>query len=93
MAHGVIMGLAFALLFPSGAIMMRLLSFTGLVWLHAGVQMLAYALAIAGMGYVDPDFFFPLRFNEFRRGYFIWDRRRRRGLKNNRSFNPEHIFR
>ncbi|KAL8791639.1 MAG: hypothetical protein Q9195_005788 [Heterodermia aff. obscurata] len=50
-AHGVIMGLAFALLFPSGAIMIRLFSFTGLVWVHAGAQMLAYALAIAGMGY------------------------------------------
>ena len=58
-AHGVIMGLAFALLFPSGAIMIRLLSFTGLVWVHAGVQMLAYALAIAGMGYVDSDCSFP----------------------------------
>ena len=44
------MGIAFALLFPSGALMIRLLSFTGLVWVHAAVQMLAYALALAGMG-------------------------------------------
>ena len=76
-AHGVIMGLAFALLFPSGAIMIRLLSFTGLVWVHAGVQMIAYALAIAGMGYVDSDSFFPLIFNGPSRGRFFWDRRRR----------------
>lgn len=44
------MGLAFALLFPSGAIMIRLFSFKGLVWVHAGTQMLAYALAIVGLG-------------------------------------------
>ena len=44
------MGLAFALLFPSGAIVVRLFSFKGLVWVHAGAQMLAYALAIAGLG-------------------------------------------
>ena len=49
-AHGTIMGLAFALLFPSGAILIRVLSFPGLVWVHAGLQILAYALAIAGMG-------------------------------------------
>ena len=44
------MGLAFALLFQSGAIVIRLFSFKGLVWVHAGAQMLAYALAIAGLG-------------------------------------------
>lgn len=49
-AHGVVMGLSFALLFPLGAILIRLLSFSGLVWFHAGLQILALALAIAGMG-------------------------------------------
>lgn len=49
-AHGVVMGLSFALLFPLGAILIRLLSFSGLVWFHAGLQVLALALAIAGMG-------------------------------------------
>ena len=78
-AHGTIMGLAFALLFPSGSIMIRLLSFTGLVWVHAGVQMLAYALAIAGMGYVDSGCFFPLIFNGLSHGTFFCDRRRRQG--------------
>ena len=79
-AHGAIMGLAFALLFPSGSIMIRLLSFTGLVWVHAGVQMLAYALALAGMGYVDSDSFFPLVFNRsLSHSAFFFHRRRRRG--------------
>ena len=80
-AHGVIMGLAFALLFPSGAIIIRLLSFTGLVWVHAGLQMLAYALAIAGMGYVDLNLFPPLIFAQLSRRPFSWDRRKRRVLE------------
>ena len=44
------MGLAFALLFPSGALLIRLFSFKGLVWAHAGFQIFAYALTIVGLG-------------------------------------------
>lgn len=49
-AHGTILGLAFALFFPIGGIIIRVLSFRGLIWVHAGLQMLTYALALAGMG-------------------------------------------
>lgn len=36
--------------FPFGALTVRLLSFKGLVWVHAGTQLTAYAIAISGMG-------------------------------------------
>lgn len=49
-AHGIIMGLTFALLFPSGALLIRLFSFKGLVWAHAGLQIFAYALTVVGLG-------------------------------------------
>lgn len=49
-AHGAIMGLAFAFLFPIGGIIIRVLSFRGLIWVHAGLQTLTYALALGGMG-------------------------------------------
>lgn len=49
-AHGTIMGLAFAIFFPIGGIIIRVLSFRGLIWVHAGLQLLTYALALAGMG-------------------------------------------
>ena len=49
-AHGIIMGLAFALLFPSGALLIRVFSFRGLVWVHAAFQLFAYTLAIVGLG-------------------------------------------
>lgn len=48
--HGTLMGFAFAFLFPLGAILIRTLSFRGLVWLHAGIQFFAYLLALAGLG-------------------------------------------
>ena len=48
--HGTIMGLAFAFLFPFGAIMIRAASFRGLVWVHAGIQIIAYLLALTGLG-------------------------------------------
>ena len=58
--HGVIMGLAFAVVFPLGAILIRVASFRGLVWVHAAVQATAYAMALAGLGLgiyiaVDPE--------------------------------------
>lgn len=49
-AHGTIMGLAFVLFFPIGGIIIRVLSFRGLIWVHAGLQLLTYTLALAGMG-------------------------------------------
>lgn len=49
-AHASIMSLAFVLFFPVGAIVIRLFSFTGLVWVHAATQIFAYAMAIVGLG-------------------------------------------
>jgi hypothetical protein len=49
-AHGAIAALVFAILFPFGAIGMRLASFTGLVWVHAAVQGFAYLLYIVAFG-------------------------------------------
>ena len=49
-AHGTIMGFAFAFLFPVGAIVIRTGSFRKLPWVHAGIQMFAYILALAGLG-------------------------------------------
>jgi len=49
-AHGVLMGLAFAVFFPVGAIVMRVFRFKGLVWVHAASQAFAYILALAGLG-------------------------------------------
>ena len=48
--HGTVMGFAFAFLFPLGAILIRVASFRGLIWVHAAIQSLAYALALAGLG-------------------------------------------
>ena len=48
--HGVIMCVAFIAGFPLGAFLIRLASFRGLVWIHAGVQMLSYFCAIIGLG-------------------------------------------
>lgn len=48
-AHGTIMGLTFALLFPSGSLLIRLFSFKGLVWAHAAFQLFAYTLAVVGL--------------------------------------------
>lgn len=47
--HGVIMSLAFILIFPSGALLMRLLRRKG-VLIHAGVQMFGLLLVIIGLG-------------------------------------------
>ena len=48
--HGTVMGLAFAFLFPVGAIIIRTASFRGAVYIHAATQAFAYALAIVGFG-------------------------------------------
>lgn len=47
--HGVIMSLAFILIFPSGALLMRVLRRIGFL-VHAGVQMVGGLLVIIGLG-------------------------------------------
>lgn len=49
-AHGIIMSLAFVIVYPLGAIIIRLLSFSGLVWVHAATQIFSYLLALTGLG-------------------------------------------
>lgn len=49
-AHGAIMALVFVILYPLGAIIIRVLSFRSLVWVHAGMQLVSYLLALAGLG-------------------------------------------
>jgi hypothetical protein len=49
-AHGILAALAFVVLFPSGAIAVRLASFRLVVWFHAGFQMFAYVVYIAAFG-------------------------------------------
>lgn len=49
-AHGVLASLAFVILFPAGAIAIRLASFPGVVWLHAIFQVFAYLIYIAAFG-------------------------------------------
>lgn len=45
-AHGTIAGIAFVTLFPTGGILIRLANFTGLVWVHAAIQLIAYGFYI-----------------------------------------------
>ncbi|KAI9846772.1 MAG: hypothetical protein M1837_003621 [Sclerophora amabilis] len=49
-AHGVLMALAFVLLFPLGALTIRILRSRRLVWIHGGAQLFAFSIAIAGFG-------------------------------------------
>lgn len=49
-AHGVLAALAFVILFPAGAITIRLASFPGVVWFHAAFQAFAYLVYIAAFG-------------------------------------------
>jgi hypothetical protein len=49
-AHGVLASLAFVILFPAGAIAIRLASFPGVVWLHAAFQVFAYLIYVAAFG-------------------------------------------
>ncbi|KAF2449853.1 iron reductase domain protein [Karstenula rhodostoma CBS 690.94] len=49
-AHGVLAALAFVIFFPTGAIAIRLASFTGVVWFHAAFQAFAYIVYIAAFG-------------------------------------------
>jgi hypothetical protein len=49
-AHGVLASLAFVILFPAGAIAVRLASFPGVAWLHGAFQIFAYLIYIAAAG-------------------------------------------
>ncbi|KAF2816764.1 CBD9-like protein, partial [Mytilinidion resinicola] len=49
-AHGVLAALAFVILFPAGAISIRLATFPGVIWLHAAFQVFAYIVYIAAFG-------------------------------------------
>lgn len=49
-AHGICMGLVFAVFFPLGGSILHSLNFRGLIWFHSGWQLFSYAIALAGLG-------------------------------------------
>ena len=49
-AHGIIMAFTFVIVFPLGALLIRVASVRGLVWVHAAVQGFGYILAFTGLG-------------------------------------------
>jgi len=50
LAHGVMASLAFVAFFPIGGILIRVASFTGLVWVHAALQILGFLVYIVAFG-------------------------------------------
>lgn len=48
--HGVLAALSFVALFPIGGILIRVASFTGLIWVHAALQAIAYLVYIVAFG-------------------------------------------
>jgi hypothetical protein len=52
MAHATILPLAFVVFYPFGAILIRLSSFEGIVWLHAGWMIFTYLTVLGGMSLV-----------------------------------------
>lgn len=46
LAHGVLACIAFVALFPIGGILIRLANFTGLIWVHAALQLFGYLVYI-----------------------------------------------
>ncbi|KAL2068391.1 hypothetical protein VTL71DRAFT_16489 [Oculimacula yallundae] len=50
MAHAIIASIAFVIFYPLGAMAIRILSFKGLVWMHAGWMIFTYLLVLAAMG-------------------------------------------
>ncbi|CAF9930393.1 MAG: hypothetical protein HETSPECPRED_007622 [Heterodermia speciosa] len=44
------MGAAFVLFMPLGVFLIRLTSFKGVIWVHAGIQIFAYLAALAAFG-------------------------------------------
>jgi hypothetical protein len=49
-AHGVLAALAFVIIFPTGAISIRLMSFPGLIWFHAILQGIGYLFYVVAFG-------------------------------------------
>lgn len=50
MIHGALASLAFVGLFPIGGILIRIASFTGLIWVHAALQIVAYVIYFLAFG-------------------------------------------
>ncbi|EGP87634.1 unnamed protein product [Zymoseptoria tritici ST99CH_3D1] len=50
MAHGFMAAIAWIIIFPIGGIIIRVLNFRGLVWVHAGIQALGWLLFVAAVG-------------------------------------------
>lgn len=48
--HGVLMGLAFAIFFPVGAIILHAFRFKGMIWFHAGWQAFALTISLIAFG-------------------------------------------
>jgi hypothetical protein len=49
-AHASLGCLAWVIFFPAGAILVRVATFRGVVWWHAGLQAFAYALFVVNVG-------------------------------------------
>ncbi|OQD84849.1 hypothetical protein PENANT_c011G10889 [Penicillium antarcticum] len=47
--HGIVMGLAFAVMMPLGVLIIRISKVKGTIWIHAGWQLVSWALMIAGL--------------------------------------------
>ena len=48
-AHGIAMGIAFVILFPLGAFLIRFVRSKHFIWIHAGCQLVGWFLMIAGL--------------------------------------------
>jgi hypothetical protein len=48
--HGILAATAMVILFPVGSVIMRVVPGKWAVWVHAGFQMLAWAVSVAGVG-------------------------------------------
>lgn len=48
-AHGIVMGLAFAVMMPIGVFAIRFLRVRGTMWIHVVWQMLSWILMLAGL--------------------------------------------
>jgi hypothetical protein len=53
MAHAILLPLAFVVFHPLGAMAIRISSFKGLVWLHAGWMIFTYLMVLGGMSLVN----------------------------------------
>jgi hypothetical protein len=47
--HGILMGLAFVVFFPTGAFLIRGLNFKGAVWVHVACQLIGWLFMIGGL--------------------------------------------